>query len=205
MTDYLDRDPEYAEVETASGFYLDVMNPKSEQIMLEDIAQALSRTCRFGGHCSRYYSVAEHALLCHDAARRLWPSEPMLALGALHHDDHEAYIGDVPRPIKKLLGSVWQDAERRLDACIIDALGFPLNIFEDSRIKDIDNSAVCYEASLLMPSKGKGWHIDWDLDVEPTWDLGEMSQREVMTAFLHRHKVTWRDYFKPQKQGGRYL
>ena len=48
---------------TASGIYFDYANPTAGMINIEDIAKALSNTCRFAGH-SRFYSVAEHSVHC---------------------------------------------------------------------------------------------------------------------------------------------
>ena len=56
--------PTKHEVETFSGLYVDTKSPKPETIRLEDVAHALANTCRYGGHCLRFYSVAEHAVFC---------------------------------------------------------------------------------------------------------------------------------------------
>ena len=71
------------------------LNPTEEEICIEDIAHALALTCRFGGHCSKFYSVAEHSI----RVSNIVPET--LRLQALLHDAHEAYLHDVPRPIKE--------------------------------------------------------------------------------------------------------
>lgn len=48
---------------TATGKWFDVLNPDPALIDLADIACALSKLCRFGGHCREFYSVAEHSIL----------------------------------------------------------------------------------------------------------------------------------------------
>lgn len=76
-------------------FFLDI---KPEDICIEDIAHSLSHTCRYGGHCSCFFSVAEHSIRCCDRARGR-----SIPLWGLLHDAAEAYIGDICKPLKTLL------------------------------------------------------------------------------------------------------
>jgi hypothetical protein len=57
-----DDDPRGPSIITLSGakFYIDECNVS--EIPIEDIAHALSFNCRFNGHTSRFYSVAEHCV-----------------------------------------------------------------------------------------------------------------------------------------------
>lgn len=49
-------------ISTHSGHKLHLLNPEAKQISIVDIAMGLSRICRFGGQCERFYSVAEHCV-----------------------------------------------------------------------------------------------------------------------------------------------
>ena len=82
---------------TYSGHYLNVFDPNPDHICIEDIAHALSQIPRFGGHLIRPLSVAEHSI---NVAYKV-PTE--LGLDALLHDASEAYLMDIPKPIKKRL------------------------------------------------------------------------------------------------------
>ena len=82
---------------TYSGHYLDVFNPDPACICIEDIAHALAQIPRFGGHLIRPLSVAEH---CMNVAYKV---PVQLGLDALLHDASEAYLMDIPSPIKRRL------------------------------------------------------------------------------------------------------
>lgn len=100
-------------IRTWSGVLVDFLDPRPEDVRLRDVACALSRVCRYGGHLSCHYSVAQHAVL---VSRYCDPAD---ALAGLHHDDTEYLMGDVPSPLKRtvylsgyreLEGQVWRQA-----------------------------------------------------------------------------------------------
>src|SRR6267378_1608096 len=79
---------------TYSGLQFYHLAPTPEMVCIEDIAHALSQTCRWTGHTKFHYSVAQHSIYC----SFLVPAEH--ALAALLHDASEAYLGDMNRPLK---------------------------------------------------------------------------------------------------------
>lgn len=120
------------------------LEPDVESICIEDIAHSLSLICRFNGHCSRFYSVAEHSLWCLriardmglDYATRLW---------VLMHDASETYLHDITRPLKKFIidYDIW---EANMIVAIRHALDLPPFTERISRdIHIIDNIMLATE------------------------------------------------------------
>lgn len=97
---------------TRSGRRVWPLDPRPEDIDIDDIAYALAGTFRFRGH-SRI-TVAQHSVAVAHAVPRRW------RLAALLHDAAEAYLGDLPRPLKEGdYAAQFRDAERKLLAVIL--------------------------------------------------------------------------------------
>jgi hypothetical protein len=144
-------------LETLMGHYLDYLNPQPDQIDLTDIARGLAHTCRYAGQTTRYYSVAEHAVYVRQLV--IEAGHPELALAALHHDSHEAYLGDWPSPLKKAIGiRVFEELAEDLDRAIGEALGLDASLFHHDVVKKADYQALLSEAATLKPSRGVGLH-----------------------------------------------
>lgn len=77
-----------------SGQFVNPLELQPKEVQLVDIAHGLAHRCRFAGHTLRFYSVAEHSL----RVAQLVPEEHRLQ--ALLHDASEAYLFDIPSPIK---------------------------------------------------------------------------------------------------------
>jgi hypothetical protein len=136
---------------TVSGRLIDVLAPDPAQITIGDIAHALARLCRFGGHTREFYSVAQHSVLVSHLALA------DDARFALLHDASEAYLVDVPRPIKttSALGG-YLDVEERLQRAIYDRFGLagavPLSV------AIADDWALAAEFRDLLPAHpGDRW------------------------------------------------
>jgi hypothetical protein len=132
---------------TFSGVTFWPLDPRPEDIAIEDIAHALSNLCRFTGHTRRFYSVGEHSVRVSEALEgtgfELW---------GLLHDASEAYLGDVARPTKYAVdgfGDAYRAAEYRLHRCVADRFG--LSFPEPAMVKAIDNRMLRAEQRDLMP------------------------------------------------------
>ena len=62
-------------LQTYTGKIFDFNDIRPEVIDIIDIAHALSNVCRWGGHCSKFYSVAEHSILCSYLAAQEFPED----------------------------------------------------------------------------------------------------------------------------------
>lgn len=124
-----------------TGRLIDFNHPAPEQIDLTDIAHALSNICRFGGHSGPFYSVAQHSILVAALA------PPHLRREALMHDAAEAYLGDVIKPLKILLGDKYSDLEASFESVICDK--FCLSWSKMTEVKPYDMQAVEIEHEAL--------------------------------------------------------
>lgn len=135
-------------IQTYSGRKFDFENPAPESIALEDIAHALARICRFGGHISRYYSVADHSL---NVARIVaWKGANLATVqAALFHDAQEAYLGDIVTPFKRMLPQA-VDLERKLSAMILQKFGIGEAEVDFAAVKRADETMLVVEAKALF-------------------------------------------------------
>ena len=101
-------------IQTFTGRKFYPLNPRQEDIDIYDIAHSLANKCRFNGHCGNFYSVAEHSVLVS------YHCSVDEALWGLLHDASEAYLPDVPRPLKILTEfAFFREAEKKvmLEVC----------------------------------------------------------------------------------------
>jgi hypothetical protein len=111
-----------------------------------ELATALAREPRCGGHTNRWWSVADHSVFCYETALHLL-SDPKEQLSVLLHDLTEGTgLKDMPRPIKKLLPE-YADLEAKVLAQLERRWGFSL-AFE--AVHEIDRNAFYVEAYYLQ-------------------------------------------------------
>ena len=139
-------------IKLASGAYLDIANPDPNLIDLESIAHGLSMTCRYGGQCPEFYSVAEHSVLCTVAAREAGDSD--ILRDVLLHDAAEAFIGDIPKPIKLMLPD-YQEVEAAVEAAIRERFG--LSVDSADRVKKYDRAVLKLEKQTMWPEDSEEW------------------------------------------------
>jgi hypothetical protein len=137
-------------IQTYTGHQFHPLDPHPDEVDIRDIAHSLSQTCRYSGHCERFYSVAEHSVL----VSRLVPT-----LEALLHDAGEAYspFGDIPRPIKHHVP--WaKPIDDAIDAAIAEHFGLRWPWPEDVKVADCIILAD-EKAKLMKP--GLPWNLPY--------------------------------------------
>lgn len=165
---------------TASGQKFYPLDPRPEDVHIEDIAHALAMNNRFNGHTVRPYSVGLHSLLCSQ-----WV-EGAHAMTALLHDATEAYLADVVRPAKRGMPEYMKIEKDLWEKAIAPRFGLPLLMPEE--VHTVDNRMLVTEAGQLMgPSsplwwEGVGWPQPFDLKIP------ELSWEEVRDLFLTRFR-----------------
>jgi 5'-deoxynucleotidase YfbR-like HD superfamily hydrolase len=135
-------------IRTNSGLYINVFDPKPEMLCIEDIAHGTAYQPRFAGHLNRHYSVAQHSILASERAT------PKNKLAALLHDGSEAFMLDMPTPIKAMLPD-YKMYENQLMAVIAKKYGFEFPF--DPEIKIIDKYLVNLEWEMLVVNNDKNF------------------------------------------------
>jgi 5'-deoxynucleotidase YfbR-like HD superfamily hydrolase len=135
-------------LQTYTGRAIYPLSLKPEDINLVDIAHALSMQCRFSGHTTWHYSVAQHAVL----VSKHVPCQ--FARWALLHDATEAYLVDLPRPVKHLM-TEYVEAEANAEQVIANRFGLELPM--PAEVKRADLEALATEYRDLMGKGDREW------------------------------------------------
>lgn len=163
---------------TASGRKFWPLQPRPEEVYIEDIARALSNQCRFTGHTREFYSVAQHSCLVSDFLRK---EGRVMALWGLLHDASEAYLSDIARPVKYQMPEYRQIEARLMEAV---ATRYALPMPEPPEVKHADNVLLMTERRDLLPGAAEAglW-----VDVEPLPEgIVPWSPDYARSAFLDR-------------------
>lgn len=153
---------------THCGLFIEVAKPDVTKIYPFDIAVGLGRECRWGGHTKKFYSVAEHSVECYKLAAVKYPENILLQFKVLMHDAHEAYIKDLPTPLKKLLPG-YDILRERWQTVIEERYNCRCSISDEEIIKEIDVEVLEWE---------------WKYKVN-AWNGLELDDKAAADYFLH--------------------
>lgn len=135
---------------TYEGTYFDFTNPGACNFTIKSVAHALSNICRFGGHCKRFYSVAQHCVLLS------YIVPPEHALLGLMHEAGEPFCGDMPSPLKMMLPE-YKVIEKRVEAEVLKHFGLVASM--PPCIKEADMIMLKTEQRDLMPPHENDWSL----------------------------------------------
>jgi hypothetical protein len=168
--------PEDAWIQTYSGRRFTPTNPNPDAIVIQDIAHSLSMQCRFSGHVKKFYSVAQHSVL----VSHICNHED--ALWGLMHDATEAYLVDVPRPLKRSgKFDAYLEFEHTMQIAVCKRFG--LSEKEPPSVKRADTILLATEARDLMSPL----RTDWIQPVEPLpFKIDPLGPREAKDLFMKR-------------------
>ena len=170
-------------LQTVSGRFVNPFDPDPSQLDIGDITRALAKTCRFGGHCRSFYSVAQHSVIVSELVEQR-SGDPEDVFAALMHDAAEAYLGDMPHPLKhrSALGEAFKAAERHLE----QALQTRFNIKPDvPEIKRADRALLATERRAFS---AEDWHWPELEGVEPLeLELTAWPPDEAARIFAERY------------------
>jgi hypothetical protein len=152
-------------IQTAYGHKFNLIRPTVDMVDERDLAHSLAHICRFNGHTSEYFSVAQHCVLVADLLRHKGFS-PLHQFQGLLHDSSEAYLCDLPSPWKHAtaLGPHYRECETLLMHCIADWAGLEHGFDQ--------NPAVCWadRISLLIEARDLMGNPDW---AQPDEEMGK--------------------------------
>lgn len=185
-TEGTSEDPHAFWITTFTGLHWYPKDPEGSEYRISDIAHALSLTCRFSGQCREFYSVAEHSVMVSKIVQGLVDEDrtPGIGLWGLLHDASEAYLTDLPRPVKYLPELA---GYRALEQRTMSALAAAFGLVKDPPhwVKNADKLALRSEAlalGLLTPD----WDVyDWpDCGIRPV----PLAPKDAEASFLSRFR-----------------
>ena len=173
-------------ISTRSGLRFYFTGTHENYIDLRDIAASLSKLCRFTGHSTRFYSVAEHSY------RASFLCPPAFAFETLLHDASEAYLGDMSTPLKVLCPD-YRELETDVARCI--ARRFRLPFPHSPEVKAADSRILATEVRLLFDKVDPGWE-PWLTGHKPVDGMTRSgigwNPQKAEHTFYERAKSLWR-------------
>lgn len=180
MTTTRPRAGDWMQTYTGRAFW--PLDPEPADIDPVDIAHSLGMICRYGGHASRFYSVAEHCVLLSRAVA------PQYALWALLHDATEAYVGDMIRPLKSQFVN-YQEVEDNLMDVIAYRFGLEPGIPE--AVHHADTRILLNEREALMSGSPRNWGVvEWYIPLQGIKITG-WSPDAAKVLYLNRLAELW--------------
>jgi len=178
------KEDQFIELFTCTKF--NPVTATSEDVHIADIAQALALTTRYNGHTVFPYSVAQHSVIMSDWVMGA-TQDYNLAFSALLHDAHEAYVCDMPRPLKYLFPEL-EPLALRMDEIIAEA--FSVQLYPLPQIVARADRRICHdEKAVLKPSSTTVWKFPEGCAEPLDVFIGEWTWRQARSEFMDRFQI----------------
>jgi 5'-deoxynucleotidase YfbR-like HD superfamily hydrolase len=187
-------------IQTFSGRKPSLICPTYEDIHIDDIAHALSNIARFTGHTRSFYSVAQHCVIGAGQVVTEYKDKTLAKLFLLH-DAPEAYLGDMSKPVKRLLRiepdepGIYDLYEKRWSGIIYRKFGYTEEqvLQHKPKINEIDMRMLFTERNQLLPMFDTK---DWNSlgEYEPfAYSINPWSPATAKKAFLNAYENLWKE------------
>lgn len=167
---------------TQRGVRLDFRETPEElarSITIEDVAQGCSLTCRFGGLCDFFYPVAEHEVLVSRIVEELTQDPEAPKQGLLHDSPEGLGLGDVIRPLKRILRPVYWPLEVKYERAVSIALGVDITK-PHAAVKVADHMALWIERRDVHTA---------------SWRRAQAGEQWIEDELLTREQIAWLEQF----------
>lgn len=175
---------------TISGNKFFPFNPTPESVNLNDITVSLSYLARYNGHTKIFYSVGQHSINCAKILKSMGCSNRLVLIGLLH-DSAEAYIGDIPSPIKKYIDGI-EEIEDNIFRCVLLHLGIDYPTVEEwDIVMEVDRSMLYFEGPQLTENTDDWSSVfskDVNLSIDYSYlDFSDRNFKEIQKEFLEMY------------------
>lgn len=179
-----------SQVQTNSGEMVSLINPDEATIQISDITQGLMQP-RFNNQLNTPVSILHHSLMVYQAAFK-WGYNSDVRLAALLHDAPEAYVGDVSRPVKELLGDQLRAIEDRLFHAIYSRIRKPYpepgvltSVSRLDKIFEYTDAVSGFSTIMLWVHEIASWAESEELDLaQEIWHyIQRLSYQQAETSF----------------------
>lgn len=164
-------------IQTYTGKKFDYLKATADDIDIEDIANALANICRFSGHVQDFYSVAQHSVLCSQIVSVEYAFE------ALMHHAAEAYVQDMPAPLKALLPD-YRQMEQMVDDLIREKFSLPRD--HSQVVKRADLTMLATERRDLEIDDGTRWSVLDGIQPSEVIDIRPLRPGQAYALFMNR-------------------
>lgn len=164
----------------SNGSMLDLNDTTTCDYSIEEVAHSLSSIVRFNGHTKKRYNVAQHCCIMSAVV------PPEFALAALLHDMQEAFVSDLPTPVKDNVGGRYRELENRIQGEMADKFSIPLWKLNSHQVKEADLRILATERRDLFDDQTTTWPIL--KGVKPyNYEIKPLSRNKAKRLFLEMY------------------